>query len=140
MNRLGSSPYASPAANGIREAAWKYEPKAFDYVFDITLGASQTGSFQQGIHTDSDFAWRGLVINSTGAFSVQFSDSDWFDLSSGQLLSNVIQGDPSSPYPIFPEIIIPAGGRIGMEVTELSGAQNVIQFLFRGAKRFPVVG
>lgn len=138
--RYGNSPYASPVSNGIGQAGVPsgYRDIAFDYVFNQTLNANQSGDFQLGVHNDSDFHWRAVVVTSTGAFSVVFSDSDWYDLSSGALLSSNILGDPSSPWPVFPEIVIPAGGRIGLQLTDLSGAGNTINILFRGAKRFPV--
>ena len=93
---------------------------------------------QLGVHNDSDFCWRATVVSSTGLFAVQFADSDWFFLSSAPVVSSNIQGDPSSPSPVFPEIIIPAGGRIGINLTDLSNAPNTVRLLFRGAKRFQI--
>lgn len=137
--RYSSSPYASPAYNGIGQTNVppQYRDVAFDYVFPATLNANQRVQLQQSIDNDADFAWRAVVINTmTGAFSVRFSDSDWYYLSSGAILSNNILGDPSSPWPVFPEIMLPAGGIIGVELTDLSGAGNTIELLFRGAKRY----
>lgn len=130
--------YGSPSANGIGQATVPrgYRDVAFDYVYSVTLDANGSIQDQLGIQNDSDFAWRAVVQNSTGIYSVQFSDSDWFNLSSAPILSTNIQGDPSSPWPVMPEIIIPAGGRIGINLLDLSGAENTINFLFRGAKRY----
>jgi hypothetical protein len=139
--RNGINPYAPPAYNGIGQVSVPsgYRDNSFDYVFDVTLTANQSLRTQQSIHNDSDFCWRATVINrNTGLFMVQFSDSDWYFLSSEPIVSLNIQGDPASPYPVFPEIIIPAGGRIGINITDLSGNPNTIQMLFRGVKRYAI--
>lgn len=137
-----SNPYAPPAYNGIGQTGVPqgYRDNAFDYVFDVVLSANQSLRAQQSIHNDSDFLWRATVINRVTAnnFTVQFSDSDWYYLSSGPIHSLNIQGDPASPYPVWSEIVIPAGGRIGIDLVDLSGAQNTIQILFRGVKRYVV--
>ena len=36
----------------------------------------------------------------------------------------------------FPASLIPAGGRIGIDIQDTSGAQNTIELLFRGVKRY----
>lgn len=140
--RNGINPYAPPVYNGIGQANVPsgYRDNSFDYVFDVTLTALQTLQTQQSIHNDSDFCWRALVINraTSPLFTVQFSDSDWYFLSSAPIFSANIQGDPASPYPVWPEIIIPAGGRIGINIADLSNAENTIQILFRGVKRYVV--
>lgn len=141
--RHANSPYASPAFNGIGQASTppRYRDVCFDYTFQATVAANSQSQLQQSIENDADFAWRATVINlSTGNFAVKFSDSDFFNLSSGFIVRDNILGDPSSPFPVFPEIIIPAGGRIGIEIQELSGAQNTIEILLRGAKRYLLDG
>jgi len=138
MQQYRANPYASPSANGIGRAGVPagFRDIAYDYVLPASLLANGTLNAQMGVNTDSDFCWRALVFNSTGVFSVKFSDSDSFELSNSAIISANIQGDPSSPWPILPEIIIPAGGRIGLELLDLSGVDNTLNFLFRGAKRF----
>ena len=136
-----ANPYASPAANGISQARVPggYKDQCFDYPFDIVLTALQLQNAQVSINNDSDFVWRAIVVNSfTGAFSVRFSDSDFYFLSSAPIVNANLQCDAASPYPMFPEIIIPSGGRIGIDIADLSNAGNTIQLLFRGVKRYPV--
>jgi len=114
---------------------------SFDYVFDIALTALQFVQGQVSIHNDSDFAWRAVTVNqSDGNFSVRWSDSDWYFLQSAEVVRGNIQGDPSSPFPIWPELIIPAGGRIGVDIRDLSNNNNVVQLLFRGVKRYRTAG
>lgn len=137
--RHGNNPYANAAANGIGQGATpiNYRDIAFTYTYDQTLTANQRLRDQQAINNDSDFAWRALVLNSnTGAFSVRFSDSDWYNLSSDLVVSANLQADPASPSTVYPETIIPAGGIIGVELLDLSGAENTIQLLFLGVKRY----
>lgn len=139
--RQGINPYAPPAYNGIGQTGVPqgYRDGAYDYVFNISLTANQFVSTQESIHADSDFHWRAIVVNrATGEFSVRFSDSDWYYLSSGEIYSSNLQGDPASPYPVWPEIVIPAAGRIGVDIRDQSADDNVIQLIFRGVKRYVV--
>jgi hypothetical protein len=135
---------APPVYNGLGQngsAPMGFRDVSFDYVFDVVLTANQNAPFQQTIDNDSDFAWRATVINfSTGAFSVQFSDSQGFFLSNALIRSANIQGDVASPEPRVPEIVLPAGGSLGIQLRNDTGAGNTIQLVFRGVKRYRVVG
>ena len=82
--------------------------------------------------------WRALVFKSDGAFSIRFSDSQAFFLSDSEMWSANLSNDGSSPYTVFPEVPFPAGSRIGIDMTELSGLVNNIQLVFKGVKRFTV--
>lgn len=140
--RHGNNIWAPPAYNGIGQASVPsgYRDQSFDYVLDVTIGANLTVNEQLAIQNDADFCWRALVIQLfTGPFAVKFTDSDWYALSNVPIVNANLVGTPSTPYPILPEIILPAGGRIGVDITDLSGAQNTIQILFRGAKRYAMV-
>lgn len=142
MPRLGVNPYAPPAYNGIDQSSVPpgYRDVSFDYVYNpAQLTANQIRQDQLSVDNDADFCWRAIVVNNnTGAFAARFSDSDWYWLSSARISNTNLQGDPASPYPWFPEVIIPAGGRIGIEVQDLSGNPNTIQMLFRGCKRYAI--
>ncbi len=135
-----SNLYAPSAYDGVADGSPQgYQDVDFGYVHDAVLTALLRRVDQIPIHNDSDFAWRGIVINvATGPFTVRFSDSQWYFLSSGPILSANLQGDASSPYVIFPELVIPAGGRVDVELTDTSGAPNTIQLLLRGVKRYRV--
>ena len=143
MPELLVNPYAPPVANGLNDASPQgYVDVDFSYVYDVTLTGNQFLRDQSVSTTnDADFAWRAIVITvSTGAFNVRFADSQGYYLSNGMIASANILGDPSSPYPIFPEIIIPAGGRIGIDIQDTSGNSNTIELLFRGVKRYRIAG
>jgi hypothetical protein len=137
----GLNPYAPPAYNGFNDASpADFEDIDFTYPYDVTLTGSQLLD-NQAISTtnDADFAWRGIVIASyTGAFNVRFYDSQGYALSNGFIASANIIADAASPFPVFPEILIPAGGKIGIDIQDTSGAGNTIEILCRGVKRYRV--
>lgn len=113
---------------------------SFDYPFDIVLasGASLTN---EGLRTetDSDFLLQGLSVNSYTSilFSLQFKDSNGNYFSSAPVMAANYAGQGSAPY-IFPGLprIFPPGSSLGIGITNFSGAQNTIQLLLRGQKRF----
>ena len=135
------NPYAPPSYNGFNDAApLGFVDVDFTYPYDVVLTGNQFLR-DQSISTtnDADFSWRAIVIAySTGAFNVRFADSQGYYLSNGMIVSANILGDASSPYPIFPEILIPAGGRIGIDIQDTSGSGNTIELLFRGVKRYRI--
>lgn len=111
----------------------------FTYPYDVVLTALQTLTDQSlAIQNDADFAWCAVIVSAyTGAFSIRFSDTSGYYLSSGLINYNAfLDGGNPIPYPIFPEVIIPAGGRIGIDITDLSNASNTVEVLFRGVKRY----
>lgn len=134
------NPYAPDTYNGVNDASPRnFADVAFDYVYDVTLTALQAKLDQQPIDNDADFVWRGLVLsNYTGAFTVQFSDSSWYYLSNGPIYYLNLVSTFANPNPVWPEIIIPAGGRIGINITDTSNSGNTIELVFKGVKRFAV--
>lgn len=139
MQAIPANPFASPADNGLNNASpLDYVDVDFTYPYDVTLTANQFLRDQTISTTnDADFAWRAVVIAfSTGAFNVRFADSQGYYLSNGMIVSANLQGDAASPYPVFPEILIPAGGRIGIDIQDTSNNTNVIELLCRGVKRY----
>jgi len=134
------NPFAPMAANGLTNNQPRgFTDISFDYVYTVTLDASQSlQGEQQAISTDSDFLWRALVFRSAGLFSVRVSDSQAFFLSNTEIWSTNLSNDGSSPYVVFPEVPFPAGSRIGIDITDRSVAENEIQLVFRGVKRFVV--
>ena len=134
------NPYATPVQNGlVVETPDGFIDNDFSYVYDVNLLGSQILRDQSvPIHTDSDFVLRAIVLSqATAAFSIRFNDSQGYFLSSGVMLSaNLLSGTVPYPFPVFPELLFPAGSRIGIEINELSAAPNTVQMLFRGAKRY----
>lgn len=114
--------------------------QSFDYPFDLVM-ASGANLPNEGIRTDtdSDFLLLGLVINdfTSNLFTLQFKDSNGNYFSGKPLLAQNYMGQGSAPY-IFPGLprIFPPGSSLGIQITNLSGAQNTVQLAFRGLKRF----
>lgn len=141
------APYAPAHLLGLGNTAPQgtpYPDQAFDIPFDITLSANQVTQQYQIIERDADYIWRACVIGRAAAgtatsdlYAVLFDINGWYKLSPTSILAGNLQSDPSAPYVIFPELTIPAGGRIGILFTELSGAPNTIEIVFKGVKRFP---
>lgn len=133
--------YAPPAINGLRQESGRdtYLAKAFDYVYDVTLTANQSLRDQiVAIQQDADFALQAILLASyTGSFQIRLSDSQGTYLSNGYLYSaNFLSGGVPAPFAVMPEQMFPAGGRIGIDITDVSGSSNTVQILFRGEKRY----
>jgi len=140
MSRL--NPYAPPAYNGL---SGEY-PNGFvdvdhSYIYQVVLAANQMlRDQQQPIDTDSDFVLRAVQLTAnTGVFAVRFSDSQGYYLSNGLLRSAIfLVGTVAVPFAVFPELVLPSGGRIGIDIQDLSGAPNTVELTFRGVKRYRV--
>jgi hypothetical protein len=135
------NPLASPVYNGFMDASpLGYVDSDFSYPFDQTLTAGQfLRDLSIATTNDADFAWRAIVVASaTGSFNVRFADSQGNYISNGMVASANLIGDAASPYPVFPDILIPASGRINVDIQDTSGATNVIEILCRGVKRYRI--
>ena len=133
------NPIAPVVFNGVNDAAPPgYIDQAFDYVFNVQLTASQSLPDQSvQIYTYAAFIVRALVITvQSGAFSVRFYDGQGYALSNALINSFNLVGTPSDPTPFMPEIMYPAGGRIGIDIQDDSDATNNIQIVFRGVNRY----
>lgn len=132
------------ATNPVTTSGNGFKDAAFDYTFTTANPAPAPGTVVRGgvisINTDADFVWRAVFVtagNSVfggGALSVQFRDSHGFPLSDGFISSN--QLTPlfnCGPYLIFPEMLFPAGGVIGVDYTSFGAVCTVV---LRGVKRF----
>lgn len=108
----------------------------YDYVLDVSLTAAQNTVAIVDIERDSPFVWRAVIIAAaTGTFAVRFSDSRQYFLSSARISSQNLSATPEAPTPIVPELELPAGGKLLVDLLDTSGAPNTIQFVFRGVKR-----
>ena len=134
------NPWASAVNNGLLDASPAgYADIAYDYVYDVALTANQILLDQQPLDNDADFVLRGIGVNYyTGAFAVRWADSTSYWFSNARIYYLNIINSAASPYPIWPEIIMPAGGRIMIDLQDYSAAPNTIEIVFRGIKRFKV--
>lgn len=107
--------------------------------FDRVLTASQVlNDLSQFFPKDADFIWTGLAGSQTGAYSIQLMLPNGHLMSSAQIRNANIIGTAQFPVPIFPAVRVPAGGRIGINITDLSGSTNTVQIVFIGFLRYPI--
>lgn len=122
-------------------SAVQYQDKPFEYTYSPPNGqltANQTiGNDIVSIDSDADFILRGWYISQyTGAFQIQLTDANGYQLSSGQINSGALSRSSSDPTVFSPEHPFPASGRIMINITDLSGATNALQIVFKGVKRY----
>lgn len=110
------------------------------YVYERTLSANEvvTGDVLS-IYTDSDFFARGIVLSqNTGAFAFRYADESGYYTSNSLISSSALPTNASVPFPIVPQLRYSAGGRILIDVTNLTAVSNTIQLLFIGTRNFVV--
>lgn len=133
------NPYAPPAYNGMVDAAPEgFVDVDFKIPFDVVLAANEDNpNLARDVPNDADFIWRATIANvQTGEYSFQFADSQGYQFSNGLIHRINLSSSAITPTVNGHEIVIPAGGQIGIHLKDLSGAQNTIQILFLGVKRY----
>lgn len=142
VSSSGQNVFSPPAYIGVSGQQGDFIVSDFTYPYNVTLNANEIRT-NDGvlIYTDADFAITALILSQfTGSFSVQFADASGYQLSTGYLYyTTFLQGGIPVPFPFMPAVLIPAGGRIGVNIQDLSGATNAIQICFRGFKKFSVI-
>lgn len=110
----------------------------FTYPYDITLTGNQALSDTIKTNTDADFQMTSILVNvyTSIQFSFRLNVNGVYYLSSGQILAGNLVSDPSAPPPVLGKFIIPRGADLNIDITDLSGAGNTIELLFRGMKKF----
>ena len=114
--------------------------RTFDYVFNPPggeLAASQLLQTQVSIDVDAEF-WLGswYVATSTGAFEILLTDSDGYQMEDTPINSSAMSFTGPLPQVFSPAHRFPAGGRIQIQIRNLTGAPNTVQIVFKGWKRF----
>lgn len=133
------NPFAPPAYNGIMNATPDgYLDVDFKVPFDVVLTANQDAdNLARDVPTDADFIWRATIaVVQTGEYSYQFKDSQGYEFSNALIHRINLSSSAIAPSVNGHEIVIPAGGQIGIHLLDLSGATNTIQILFLGVKRY----
>jgi len=120
-----------------------YEDRPYDYIYNPLNG--QLTALQNivgdtvAIQTDADFLLYAVYISLyTAPFQVQFVDSYGYQLSNGFMNSGAFSQSSSNPTVFSPAHPFPAGGKILINIQDLSGATNNLQLVFKGVKRFRV--
>lgn len=126
---------------GLGEAPAQSAPqvleRAFDYAYQVTLTANQNLPDQSlAIQGDADFIVRAICGTSTGTYTIRLRDAQNRYMSSAQIKNANLVGSRQWPTPMFPELVIPKSGKIGIDITDTSGSGNTIELVFIGVKRF----
>jgi len=138
----GYNIYAPPAYSGLQQ-----RPDApsmdlsFSYVYTVELTALQALRDQVvAIQNDADFVLRAMLLTFfDGAFQIRLSDSQGTYFSNGYLnYANFLSAGAVVPFPIWPEVLFPKGGKIGIDITDLSDDDNEVEITFLGCKRFNI--
>jgi hypothetical protein len=118
-----------------------YEPRAFTYIYNPPN--NQLTALQEiqndavNIDVDSDFRLFGWYISLfTGEFEIQLADSTGYYLFSGFMNSGAISQSSAIPTVFSPAHPFPAGGKILVNINDLSNATNPLQIAFTGEKLF----
>lgn len=132
------NPLAPPSIQGISpNLIPDYMEMDFSYPYTFSLTASQTLLGQVvSILVEADFLLRGIIFTSDGAFKLRFQDGQQYYNSPDFIYSANMPNTAGDPFSIFPEIFYPAGGRITIDIADLSVATNTGQILFRGTSRY----
>lgn len=135
QNYRTSNPFAPPSYQGTPNGAPEgFIDVGFDYTYNI-LTALPLVAILSGqavpLDSDADFVWRGVFISNVNV-RLRFMDANGYYLSSDYVMGANLN------TVIFPELLFPAGGRLGIDFTELVAGAGLpaLQLLFRGAKRY----
>jgi hypothetical protein len=125
----------------------EYDPKPYTYLYspnsNSLVNPNELTALQEiigdsvSIEVDSDFLLLGWYCSLyTGTFQIQLLDSSGYLLFSGYLSSAAISQTSSDPTVFSQPHPFPAGGRIQVNIQDLSNATNPLQIAFVGEKLF----
>ena len=107
------------------------------YVYQVTLSASQALTDQTVIiDADSDFLILGLAGTQTGNYRVNFKSGNGRYIAQSQIRNANLVGTGQFPVPLPKPLYVPSRGRIGIDITDLSGGSNVIELVFIGIRLY----
>lgn len=111
------------------------QERPFDYSFQVSMADDATLDNQSvSVSTDSAFELRALCCTKTGTFRARLRDGQGRQMSDNLIQDANLFGTRQSPVPVYPPIIIPAGGRIGVDLANDYAGTNAIELVFIGAK------
>ena len=116
-------------------------PKAFTYPYNPPNGQLAANQLLENdsvpIDTDADFYIAGWYMSLfTGVFQIALTDAEGYQLTQGFINSGGISMSASNPTILSPAHPIPAGGKIQINIQDLSAATNPLQIAFVGWKSF----
>lgn len=121
-----------------------YLERFWTYTNITTLTANQLLTARIVLDGEADFLLKLQCVSSTGLFRVRLGTSDsglWFssagNVSGGgndRVLSTLYFGNGQFPFPVVPHIWFPRSAALLMDLQDVSGGGNVLEFAFHGSK------
>lgn len=106
-------------------------------VFERTLAANAAApDLTVTFDRDAEFIWSSLVGTSTGLYTIQVRLPNNRLISSAQIISSNWVGTAPFPQSMFPPVRVGPGSALGLNLTDISNAQNTIRLLFWGYRRY----
>lgn len=134
------NPYAAPVFADVVGPGDQFVDTAYTYVYNKTLTANQSLLGQVvSLDPDADFVLYAVQINSLTSVlgTLQLMDNQGMVFSNEPVnFGAFLIGGLPVPYAIEPGRIFAANGRILLNITDLSGAENTVQITFQGSKRY----
>lgn len=107
------------------------------YPYQVTLTASQALTDQSVIiDSDSDFLVLALAGTQTGNYRMNFKSGNGRYVAQSQLRNANIVGTGQFPVPLPKPLLVPARGRLGIDITDLSVASNTVELVFIGIRLY----
>jgi hypothetical protein len=119
------------------------------YTNITTLTANEITTTNIVLDGEADFLLKLNTCSSTGSFRIRLGTSDsgiWFSSAGNALgggnnrvLSTLFFGNGQFPFPVVPHIWFPRTAAIIMDLEDVSGFGNTLEFAFHGSKLIPEV-
>jgi hypothetical protein len=110
------------------------EERQFDSSLQITLAENGSADNQTISMGGEAFEVRALCCTSTGTFKSRIKDGSGRNCSDNLLNNANLWGTRANPTPVYPPFVIPAGGRIGVDLVNTYAGSNAIELVFIGVK------
>jgi hypothetical protein len=113
----------------------------FKIPFNFVLAASQEEpNLARDVPTDADFIWRATLYTSFDSTAVRFADSQGYYFSPSRIRGGNLTASANYASLNAKEIVIPAGGQIGVDIENLTAEENEVTIIFLGVKRYKLAG
>ena len=133
-----------PVCGGTGSTAAQTKPMPFSYVINPTsqgqtyVAASSQVQGALQIDPKADFRLRKIIFTSTGAFTVQFTDSSGRTWQNLPINSANFGGTAQLPFWVTAPIVLAARTVLNWVVVDTSTANNTIQITLAGEDLYPI--
>jgi hypothetical protein len=121
-----------------------YIERFWTYTNITVLTANQILTSRIVLDGEADFLLKLNCRDSTGAFRIRLGTSDagiWFSScgnvqggGNDRVLDTLFFGNGQFPFPVVPHIWFPRSAALIMDLQDISGSGNTLEFAFHGSK------